>query len=363
MRDTSSSTVTIAGAGPSGLAAAIALGRAGHKVRVLERAPTVGTRFHDDFQGIENWTRAEDALEELSAGGIARTFWARPFEGGTLFDRSRAATRVRSGRPLFYVVRRGTGQADSLDRGLLRQALEVGVRVEFGTRADPSRVEIDASGPGRRPMAVARGITFPLEMNDSVVAILDDALAPGGYVYFLVADRQATLATVLFRDFARADHYLDLSISALESLVAQAPLPRNPRWSGHGSFGLPPTLRDGGGIRVGEAAGFQDLLFGFGIRSAMVSGVLAARSILHGYDYQRLWLDRLMPHMKAAVVNRAVYSVLGNVAKVSLCSMLRRTRRPEDLMRRLYAFTPVHRVLFPLVRPRFARAGRSSTTA
>jgi flavin-dependent dehydrogenase len=353
---TSSSTVTIAGAGPAGLAAAIALGRAGHPVRVLERAPVVGARFHDDFQGIENWTRAEDALEELSAGGIERTFWARPFDGGTLFDRSRNASSVRSGRPLFYVVRRGTGQADSLDRGLLRQAQDLGVRVEFGTRVDPSRVEIDASGPSRRPVAVARGITFRLEMSDSVVAVLDDALAPGGYVYFLVADRQATLATVLYRDFARADHYLDRSISALESLVATAPLPRNPRWSGHGSFGLPPTGRDGGRIRVGEAAGFQDPLFGFGIRSAMVSGLLAARSVLYGHDYQRLWLERLMPHMKAAVVNRAAYAVLGDVAKVLLCFALRRSRRPEDLMRRLYAFTPVHRALFPFARARFSHA-------
>lgn len=55
------------GAGPAGLACAIALARRGRRVVVREWHDTVGHRFHGDFQGIENWTGTEDAFEELCA--------------------------------------------------------------------------------------------------------------------------------------------------------------------------------------------------------------------------------------------------------------------------------------------------------
>jgi len=60
----------VVGAGPAGLAAAITAARAELSVVVHESAPSVGSRFHGDFQGLENWTREVDVLEELTALGI-----------------------------------------------------------------------------------------------------------------------------------------------------------------------------------------------------------------------------------------------------------------------------------------------------
>ncbi len=52
--------VHISGAGPAGLAAALTIAKAGGKAVVHELKGEVGARFHGDFQGLENWTTAED---------------------------------------------------------------------------------------------------------------------------------------------------------------------------------------------------------------------------------------------------------------------------------------------------------------
>lgn len=57
--------ISIIGAGPSGLVAAINLAKAGYNVHVHEKNKDVGMRFDDDFQGLENWTSEEDISESL----------------------------------------------------------------------------------------------------------------------------------------------------------------------------------------------------------------------------------------------------------------------------------------------------------
>ncbi|NIR40201.1 MAG: FAD-dependent oxidoreductase, partial [Actinobacteria bacterium] len=57
--------VSVVGAGPAGLAAAIELARNGTQVTVYEARASVGSRFHGDFQGIENWTTADDVRDWL----------------------------------------------------------------------------------------------------------------------------------------------------------------------------------------------------------------------------------------------------------------------------------------------------------
>src|SRR3546814_11054209 len=78
--------VTVVGAGPAGLACAIALARAGRHVVVREWHRDVGARFHGDFQGLENWSDERDALDELAAAGIQATFEHHPVLQGTVYD-------------------------------------------------------------------------------------------------------------------------------------------------------------------------------------------------------------------------------------------------------------------------------------
>src|SRR3989304_10556320 len=124
--------VKILGAGPSGLAAAITLARGGRRVVVHERRRVAGGRFHDDFQGLENWSSDTDVVEELAGAGIRFNFDCTPVFHGTIYDARMRPALVRSRDPLVYLVRRGR-QPGSLDSGLAEQALEAGVELRFGS--------------------------------------------------------------------------------------------------------------------------------------------------------------------------------------------------------------------------------------
>ena len=62
--------VIIAGAGISGLTAAINLKRAGRPVRVLERNKASGSQRSPDWDAVENWTSLEDLPLFLDRLGI-----------------------------------------------------------------------------------------------------------------------------------------------------------------------------------------------------------------------------------------------------------------------------------------------------
>ena len=346
----SADALTIAGAGPAGLTAAIVLARAGRRVRVIEQRATVGARFNDDYQGLENWTTEGDVLDELRGAGLEPSWWFHPFFEGVLYDPALRPATIRSPRAMFYMVRRGADHPGSLDRALLTQATQCGVEIVFNQRADVSHADIVASGPSGRPMAIARGLTFPTSAPDCACALFNDAIAPAGYAYFLVSEGQATLATVLFERFREVHECLRRSADAITRLRGVT-IPADAHvWGGQGIFRIPETCQRGRSLWVGEAAGFQDVLFGFGIRSALVSGILAARSILEGHSYDALWRGRLLPYLKASLVNRATYSGLGDVARRLLWHALHRTEQPCRLLHRVYGLTPVHKALYPFCR-------------
>ena len=63
---------------------------------------------------------------------------------------------------------------------------------------------------------------------------------------------------------------------------------------------------------MGEAAGFQDYLWGFGIRNALCSGYLAAQAIAQGSDYHQTIRAQIRPLVYNSLFNRAVYNRVGD---------------------------------------------------
>src|SRR5205823_15060171 len=148
--------VRIAGAGPSGLAAAIALAKGGRAVEVHEAKPDVGTRFIGDLQIIESASEREPVPVFLDRIGIARNFYFRPADWATFYDHRRVARVIRSGEPYGWFIRRGADEG-TLDRGLLDQARAAGAEVIFGSRIVDA--DIVATGPAS-PDGLAREMTW-----------------------------------------------------------------------------------------------------------------------------------------------------------------------------------------------------------
>lgn len=343
-------SLDIVGAGPAGLAAAIAAARAGARVTVHERAANVGHRFHGDFQGLENWTREGDALEELAALGIATDFEATPFHEVTLFPPGGNVERLVSELPFFYLVRRGPG-IGTLDSALAAQAAAVGAEIRFeDTARDLPRGGIVATGPHAADV-IASGWIFETDLPDGAWAALGEAIAPRGYAYLLVHRGTATLAVCIFADFRRDELYLDRALKLFQERVGFR-MTGARRFGGAGNVRIPETAVRNGLLYVGEAAGFQDPLWGFGMRSAIRSGSLAARAWLDGKpeEYDRLWRNDLAGGMRAGVVHRFFYELARDFGYRRMSRSLARAKDPRSWLRQRYAGGWAEDLLFPLVK-------------
>lgn len=343
--------IEIAGAGPAGLAAAITLARAGRRVRVYEAQETVGHRFGRDFQGLENWTTTQDVLEALQDLGLTTDFRHQAMGEGIAFDAWGDAHTVRSPEPLFYLIERGPGPG-SLDSALLEQARSLGVEVVFNHRVKHIRGQgILAAGP-RAADAIAVGYHCETDFDDGFWVICDDDLAPKGYAYLLVWDGRATLKSCMFTGFKDEQRYVERTVAAFRRLLGfemKNPVPHG----GAGNFRIPRRGYSGRHPLVGEQAGFQDTLWGFGMRLAIDSGVLAARSLLEGSDYDTLWRRHLLAQMETSVVNRALYSLLGNRGYRWFLRRMSGHPDPRGLLRRQYHSSPLKRLLKPWAERRY----------
>jgi len=73
------------------------------------------------------------------------------------------------------------------------------------------------------------------------------------------------------------------------------------------SFDIPKSAVRGSSLLVGEAAGFQDELFRFGMRYAVWSGYFAAKAISEGLNYDNLWKNKFLKEFKRTALTRHVF--------------------------------------------------------
>lgn len=351
-----SEIIRIAGAGPSGLSAAIALARAGCAVEVHEAKGDVGSRFIGDLQVIEDASESEPVPDFLDRIGVSRNFYFRPATWATFYDHRRKASPIKSVRPYGYFVRRGPEEG-SLDRGLLEQARILGVDVRFLSRLNPSDADIVATGPAS-PDGLAKEITFHTDEAERVDVYFNHKLAPGGYSYLFILDGRATFGCAIVADFKQIDLYFDHSLAEAQA-IAPFHLPPEVRTGySYMNFHLKTAATAARSRFVGEAAGFQDYLFGLGMRYALTTGNLAARSIIEGVDYDSLWKSSFVRKQETSLVNRFLYESGGNLG---LANFVRQATRAEDFHGYLAGWhrsTWWKRMLAPVVRKYWRHEGR-----
>lgn len=338
--------VEIAGAGPAGLASAITLARAGKRVIVHEAHPHVGFRFRRDLQGLENWTTSQDVLHNLSELGLSSAFRAIPCDHGTAFDAWDRPYLIRCDSPIFYMVERGPGPG-TLDTALLNQARDLDVEVKFNSRVrELHGPAIFATGPGKAD-AISVGYHFDTSMPDGFWVICDDRLAPQGYAYLLIMEGRGTVKSCMFSGFKKQNLYVKRTVAAFVRLVGLE-MTDPQRHGGVGNFRIPfSALHDHHPV-AGEQAGFQDTLWGFGMRLAIESGVLAAHSLLANDDYDASWRQSLGATMSTSLVNRAIYGHLGNHGYRWLLRRLENRADVHLVLRRQYGPSRIKRLLSPL---------------
>ncbi len=327
-------TVEIVGAGPAGLSAAIAARTAGARVIVYEQRPDVGARFHGDFQGLENWTSSHDVLEELSSLGIAPSFVHTPVREVVYFGPGGAPHDIRSNQPMFYLIRRGC-EAGTLDYALKDQALRAGVTIHFETRNRQLRKGgVVAEGPHRADV-IAVGYVFDTDMADGCYLAMSDELSGAGYSNLLVDRGRGTVAACLFDNFHEERAYLERTVAFFQSAVGLH-WRKAQRFGGNGNVDR--VLQSTAGRRsyAGEAAGFQDALFGFGLRYAMTSGHLAgavrAGSISDSFESEH----RLRGLNAASILNRWIFDHLGERGRAFLVRRIARSQDPRHALGRIY---------------------------
>ncbi len=340
-------SITILGAGPSGLTAAINLAKNGFIVKVYEKNQDCGMRFRGDFQGFENWSSRTDILKELKSMNIECDFWYKPITQAEFYDYKRNSRIVSFEKPGLYLVRRGSFPG-SLDFSLKNQALKNGVEIIFNKRISEKDSDIIAGGP-KRADGIVRGIVFETKTNRIPTIILDDDLAPKSFAYLLTGEGFGCLGTGLTKNFKLADKLLDKTIEAFESLL-DIDISNPKRFTGYGNFFIKDKYVENGRIYVGESAGLQDYLLAFGLRQAITSGYLAARSIIFKEDYDKLIKQRFASQLKTSMSNRLLFSMVGNKGYSKFLQKGKKIKDPLKRMNRQYNASAIKYLFYPFAK-------------
>ena len=368
MADTPSPSkpITVMGAGLSGLASAIVLAKAGKEVHVHDIRADSGARFDGDFQALENWSMDEDFFDQLEGWGFdASSFKSTSFSVVDLIHPDDEITQAKSDGVAYRIVERGTSD-HTIDQAFKRMAIEAGATLHYKSRIAQKDADIVACGP-KDTSAIALGEIFHTTHPNHIAFQLNDKLAPGAYSYLIIIDGVGLICTCLWRKQKKSERFLNETIACYQRLYPEIDINPIKRVGGKGDFTLNGNYTDPatGQHYVGESGGLQDFMWGFGMRMAVWSGVLAAQEILGGPTYDKQVRQHLLPYVRTSVANRWLMNRVGDRMFKRMCvNWMKDQKRSGNGLRwigRLFRPTFLKRLVFRLTSPFMLKRGKGPT--
>ena len=324
--------VNIAGGGIAGLSSAQVLKLNGYYPVIYEKESNIGKSRHGDYEGLENWIFSSDINSFFQQIGFdfskIRSFPINKFNVHTEFNKP---ILINQNKPFFYIIKRGCEQTD-LDFQLYNQSKLAGVEFKFSHEA-PKDCDVLATGTSKAA-AYIRGINFKTDLNDQIHLLLGHKFAPKGYAYLIIINGQATLATA-YKKVKKQSDLISNCRDYFNSIGLN--IPKGNLFASRGSFSLPFGLI-GKPYKVGEAGGYQDYLFGFGMRMSMLSGKGAALYILNRKREAKKIFSILNHKRRLSFVNRFLYEKLNDEQMARIVIKLSKSNDPISILSKIYGW-------------------------
>jgi len=299
--------INILGAGISGLVSGIILAENGFQVKIFEKRSRIGSFFKKDIHSLRNYSYNYDVVQKYKELGI-KISNVYPIFREFRFSPSLEHIEIYSkDKPLFYNFIRGYKDKRSLDVQLFKQAKDYGVQIYFkqNVSLNNSNINIVATGAlHRKKIGYGYHCTGISMKKSSTIYIFLNNHSPYEYTYLLpFFDKQATIAIVSSNLKENKNHLKKRFSTLIKNNNIIKKIIKNAKFEneifGFVSFDVPKTAVKKGKLYIGEAAGFLDATTGFGIHYAILSGYLAAESIIKNRDYDKLWKESFGEELKA----------------------------------------------------------------
>jgi flavin-dependent dehydrogenase len=300
--------IRILGAGISGMVAAITLARKGFEVEIFEKRPRIGSFFERDIHSLRNYFYDYDVIEKYKGLGIEIPY-VYPIFKELRFSPSLKKVEIYSeGKPLFYNFIRGYKDKRSLDVVLYKTAKKLGVKFYFNRNLTEDEGDIIATGAcSIKNIGYGEYYNVSRSNINANYIFLDNRYSPNEYSCILPFKNET--AIILGSTKKETKESLKKKFDRLKNdnpfvkkIIKKAKF-KNEIF-GFAFYALPRTAIKNNKLYIGEAAGFLDAATGFGTHYAILSGYLAANSIIENEDYNNLWKNAFGEELKAQYLKR-----------------------------------------------------------
>lgn len=306
----------ILGAGPAGLSAAISLANHDFETDVFEETSVIGGHTGNNIQAIRNYGSDAGIIQKMDSLGI-KLKHLNPIYKIMKYSPTHKFDEIYSKKePLFYTFKRGVEQ-ESLENQLAEQAREKGANILLGKKAQVLDCHIIANGSKFDPVGIGYGAVFENSDFDekTISFFFGNQHIQHGYAYVTpFGKEQITIAITSFSksDFSTMEKKFDEFIKKdeiIKEILKSAKLVN--RFSGYGHFNIPDTAMHKYKYFTGGAAGFVDPARGFGVKYAILSGIMAAKAIINkNVNYDKEWQKEFKQELTEGFNRRVILNKL-----------------------------------------------------